>query len=114
MLYNADFPPEKERQDKVILPEGSAELLAPILRIYTEVMPQVASTTIFEVTITLENSTLFSLTEIRLEGGSTGLARLVSLPFFEPVRQLGRLEARQKSSRQLFRYRWEPAAGSLE
>lgn len=114
MLYNPDFPPEKERQDTVIFPEGSDELLAPILRIYTEVLPQVASTAIFEVTVTVENSTLFSLSELRLEGGSNTLVRLVSLPFFEQVRQLGRLEARQKSSRQLFRYRWEAGSGPLE
>lgn len=114
MMHETNHPPEKERQNSYPYSETIQNLLDPILKVYIEVGLHAESKTIFEVAVTFENLTAFSLLELRLEAGNSPVAHLVSLPFFEPVRQLGRLEARQKSARQLFRYRWEPAAGPLE
>jgi hypothetical protein len=111
MTDETNQPFEKQGKDSFTL---ANPLFEQTIKIYLDIAPYGDSKTTYEVAVIIENETVFTLSELRLEAKSNLAARLLSLPFFEQIRQLGSLGPFQKSRRQLFRVRWETSAGPLE
>jgi hypothetical protein len=69
---------------------------------------------ILELEVIVENQTDFDLVELKLEGCEGEAVRLLTLPFFDNVRQLGELKPHQKSTAQLFRFRRHTSADNSQ
>lgn len=79
------------------------------VKIGANVIANPQNTEVLELEVFVENQTEHDLQELKLEGSEGEAVRLLTLPFFENIRQLGRLKPHQKSLAQLFRFRRNPA-----